>query len=446
MKCDLMKNDPKYFLIVTLNHKNISLQQLPQFTIPCEAIEPLLLKLAGNSSITEIVSLCTCNRTEFFATVESVKDAAHVIAEELSAITGISLEELRPTLDVIVDAEAVEHLFNLVSGLESMVVGDAQILGQVKAAYNQSNRLGITNKSLHTLFQKAFSIAKRVRNETGLGKGRLSISALAVESALEEVGSLHSSVVSVLGAGKMGALAARYLKKAGVKELRIANRSPEKSIALANEVSGIAYGLDELDRILVESDIVICATASQEPQITKAMMEFATQSQAKQRILIDIALPPDVDEAVKEVEGVTLINLEALRQQAQQNQEQRSEQYERAKEIVDEELDRIGPWPMPLHIDSLAAQLGRYADEIYKSELESLFEALPDLTSRQKEVIESKMKRISDRIILMPRRNLRQSQATRSCPNAYTCLSELFDLETGARSNPLVESTNPMKD
>ncbi|MDX9753656.1 MAG: glutamyl-tRNA reductase, partial [bacterium] len=265
----MFRNIPEHFLVVTLNHRTVSIDQLYQFSIPEEWMHDLLLAFQSAPSIKEVAGLCTCNRTEFYAAVHSVKDAAHAIVHILSERLGVSLESMRQGMDVIVDAEAVEHLFRLAAGLESMVVGDAQILGQVKAAYQFSESLNLAGKIFHHLFPKAFSMAKRVRHQTGLGKGRVSVSALAVECARQFFVSTDTLVATVVGAGKMGRLSAKYLCDAGCKEIRIVNRSVDKSLQLAQEVGGIAYNFDEIATALAGSQLVISSTAAKSPIITK---------------------------------------------------------------------------------------------------------------------------------------------------------------------------------
>lgn len=423
----------EHFIIVTLNHKTISLQELPQYGISCEKLGEYLQNLAAKPSIQELVGLTTCNRIEFYATTTSVKDAAHIIARRIAENAGCSFESLMDKFDVHVDGEAVDHLFQLVSGLDSMVVGDAQILGQVKAAFQQAVQLGLVKKSFNSLFQKAFSVAKRVRKETGFGKGRVSVSALAVEHAKTAFGSLHDKVATVVGAGKMGALAAKYLKDSGIKELRIVNRSLDRSLELADKVEAKVYGMDELERILAESDLVISSTAAEEFIITHELVENALSQRKKPLLLIDIALPLDIDPSISDLTGVSLTNLETLRKQAAVNLMGRQEQYERAKEIVECELDRLGPWPMPTHIDSLARQLGEYASQISEEEVSRLFDQLPDLTPRQREIIETQMVRLAERMVLAPRRNLRKRGKASICPDAFNCLKDLFDHDCGAR-------------
>ncbi len=431
-----MAGMPEHFIVITLNHKKLSLKDLPDFSFEPDELDLFMLHAASHPAIEEIAGLCTCNRTEFFASVRSVKDAAHAIVHDIAQHAGISLEDMRESLDVIVDASAVEHLFKLVAGLESMIIGDAQILGQVKQAYQHAGELGTCGRVFNQVFQRAFSVAKRIRRATGLGKGRLSISALAVEQAEKFFGSLVPVVATVIGAGKMGGLTAKYLKAAGVKELRIVNRSLERSLELANEAGGKVYGFDELDRVIAESDLVISATAAPDFLITKEMLENNANLRSRKKLFVDIALPADIEPAVTELEGIHLLDLDTLREAARENESQRLAQIETANEIIEDELDRLGPWPLPFHIDALAVELGRFADLIYQDELQNVMADMPELTPAQQEAIAARMKRLAERIILAPRRNIRKHKVIRTCPNASQCMAELFVPECGARVAP----------
>ncbi len=428
------ENLKQHFVILSLNHHSIPIKEIPKFSIPCNELDEFLQELGSEPSVEELVALSTCNRIEYFIITHSIKDAAHIISKRIANRAEYDLETLMEKIDVWVDAEAVEHLFNLVSGLDSMVVGDAQILGQVKSAYNHAQSLNLINKSFHTAFQRAFSVAKRVRKETGLGKGRLSISALAVETAQKHFVTLKDKVVTVIGAGKMGTLAVKYFKDAGVKELRIVNRSIERSFELAQQVDAKVYGLDEIDRVLTESDVVVSTTAATEYIITKEQVQRIQNKRKQPQLLIDISLPLDIDPAVGEIEGITFIDLETLRSQSSLNMALRYEAYERAQEIVDEELCRLGPWPLPFHVEALAKQLGHYAKSICHEEIEKLMDALPDLTPQQKEIIETQMVRVAERIVLPPRRNLRKRTHANHCTKAVQCLVDLFNEDCGART------------
>ncbi|MBN2325859.1 MAG: glutamyl-tRNA reductase [Candidatus Omnitrophica bacterium] len=433
----------QHFIVVTLNHKKLSLKNLPDFSFEQEELIDFLEKIHACESVAEIAGMCTCNRTEFFAVVHSVKDGAHAIVHEIAHHSSVSLEEIRESLDVLVDAQAIEHLFRLTAALESMVIGDAQILGQVKQAYNLAIEMDTADRIFHSLFPPAFKAAKRVRRETGLGKGRISISALAVDFCRHHFGDLTKITATVIGAGKMGALTAKYLKDAGVKELRITNRSLDRSLELAQQTGGRVYNFDEMEQIAASSDVVVSATAAPDFLITQSMLERNKSQRPNNQLFIDIALPPDIDPALSEIEGVTLIDLDALRETAQVNEKLRTRQIESALEIVQEEIEKLGPWPLPFHIDDIAVGLGQFAHLIYQDEMHNLWDDLPELSEAQRKAIQSRMKRLTERIILTPRRNLRQHKAIRRCPNASKCLAELFAAECGAREIPdpeMVES------
>ena len=423
----------EHLVVVSLNYKSFSLKSLSHFALPDEEMDCMLAELAASEHIEEIVGLKTCNRVEFIVASDAVEYARHLIINTLADYSCQSPDFIRSHSVLFTDHTAVEHLFHLVSSLDSMVTGDAQIFGQVKKAYHRAADRGMVKKNLHTLFQKAFSAAKEVRSQTGLGKGRISISALAVEYARTRL-NLSATTAVVIGAGKMGSLSAKYLKDAGVKELILVNRTPERCRQAGEELDAKVYSLDQLEAALKEADLVISSTSSEEPIITRAMMSRVVEANAKPRLLIDITLPEDVEASVAEIEGVTCVNLEAIRTLAQQNQSKRLAELERATSIVENHLRRLGPWPMPLHIDSIAYSLGTYADSICREETHSLFNALPELTEEQRSLIDAQMQRLAERIVLAPRRLLRHNGSNPVAPETVQILEEMFRRECGARS------------
>ncbi|MBZ0255179.1 glutamyl-tRNA reductase, partial [bacterium] len=427
-----------HLIVLSFNHQQLALPELRQYLFEQDELDQFLINLKKRCHIDDVVGLCTCNRVEIFIVTSSVREGMTAALQALAERNHIAVEDLFSILTVKVDSNAVTHLARLASGLESMVVGDGQILGQLKQAYQKANADNKAHRVTHILFQKAFSIAKRVRNETGLGKGRVSVSALAVEFAKEHFGSMHDIRAAVVGAGKMSSLAARYLFQAGVKELRIVNRTYETAQELAQQVNATVYGLDELDRALQGCDLVISGTAATEPVITPELFQSERLQGQAPRMAIDIALPPDIDPAVAEIEGVEVVSLEDLRACAEKNQAGRESELERAEDIVMDELKQLGPWPQPIQLDQIAKDLGDYADRIYQEELEGLCALVPDLTPEQQEVIAARMKRMAERIVLAPRRNMRRGETIKSCPEAVKCLAEVFREASGARSLPTV--------
>lgn len=383
----------------------------------------------------ESACLSTCNRLEFFLAAESLDTASDVLADSLAKVLSLTSDEIQRRWTSYADEDAVRHLFRLAAGLESMVPGDAQILGQVKQTFQEAQSAGTVGRVFNLLFQRAFAAAKKVRHQTGLGKGRLSISALAVECARERLGCLREAITVVIGAGKMGQLTAKYLRQAGAKEIRIVNRGIEAAQELAQSIGAKAYSLDNLTEALHDANLVISGTASPQPLITKELLgESGYASQGC--LLIDIALPPDIDPAVGHLDRVELIEMEYLRIRAQRNQRNRKAELERANAIVHEELNRLGPWPLPFHMDELAKRMGEYAAAIYQEEISQLFTTLPGLTPEQQATIDQRMKRMAERIVLAPRRNLRRNTTVRSCPEALQCISEIFLEPDDVRARP----------
>jgi len=335
---------------------------------------------------------------------------------------------------------AVRHLFQLVSGLESLVAGDAQILGQVKKAYQRAVEQGTVGKTLHTLFQKSFAVAKKVRSQTGLGKGRISISALAVDYVTQHIqNSKHIQDISalkitVIGAGKMGSLCIKYLSGQNWQEIHLINRTVEKCESYARDYGIRVSGFDKLEEVLTESDVVISATSSTEPVITKELFERVHQANSKTRMLVDIAVPQDIEEDIANMEYVTLTGLEELREVAAVHQTQRASAMQQAVEIINQELTALGSWPLPVYIDSVSVSIGEYANKVLEEEKSSLFDAAPDLTPEQKKLIEQKLQRIAERLVLAPRRILRESAPEKFTPETLQQLDEIFRSELPAVS------------
>lgn len=422
-----------HIAIVSLNHKSFSIHSLANFAITEDVLRALTDELSQEPSIHEIAGLRTCNRVEFVVSTPDPDEALDRIHQALARVYGGSAEYLREHSMCARDTGAVRHLFRLIAGLESMVIGDAQIFGQVKQSYQYAVERGHVKKNLHTLFQKAFAAAKEVRSQTGLGKGRISISALAVECAAARL-DLTRSRALVVGAGKMGSLAARYLRDAGAREIVIVNRTPGKCAALARETGAEVMGLCDLETALAGADVVISSTASTEPVITRAMMERAAAAAPKPRLLIDITLPADIEPEAGGAAGAELVTLDQLREVAEANQSKRLGELRRAEEIIEDNLNRMGVWPMVLQIDSIANNLGAYAETVCEEEIAQLLEMLPGLTPEQRALIGAKMNRLAERIILAPRRVLRKSNASKVCPSTMQCLEDLFRRECETRA------------
>lgn len=413
-------NDSTSIQVFSLNHTTRSLRELQSGSFTGEHLQAIRARLDAVCS--EICILSTCNRFELIAcSTQPELVAAHV----LECVESIGDGSLQSQIEVLENEHAVRHLFRMVCGLESVINGDAQILGQVKEAFQQACSQATVGRVFNLVFPRAFSTAKRVRHETGLGKGRLSISALAVEYARDYFSCMKETVAVVIGAGKMGQLSAKYLHAEGVKELRIVNRTTDNALALAQEIDAIVFPLEELEDILEDADLIVCGTASPDPIITRETLERA-RFVPRDQLFIDIALPADIDPRVGDIPGVSLVGMDILGGRARRNQSMREAEIRHAEEIVHEELGRLGPWPLPFHLDEVSKSLGVYASQVVEEEMGQLLASLGELDASQREAIQYRMKRLSDRIILAPRRNLRDNPILKTCPEARQCMLELF--------------------
>lgn len=429
-------------LTFTLNHKSCSLASLGKLSSAKHVIHEIVPSFIQEESILEVVPIATCNRLEFVMACTDADQAHHAVVKHLSNYLEHTYADIEGQSQFLVDNEAVVHLFHLVSGLESLVTGDAQILGQVKQSYNSAVEQRTVGKILHTLFQKSFAAAKKVRTQTGLGKGRVSISALAVDYLIRNVKDINTSSVAVIGAGKMGALCIKYLCDMPWKKVTLVNRTVEKCQPFADEFNIDIASLDQLDEVMAEADVVISATSADGFVIDVPRVQKANEADAKSRILIDIAMPPDIDPEIAGVEHATVVGLEDLRSIADENYAQRSAATEQAQEIIQHELDALGSWPLPIQIDTVTAMMGEYACNVLQEETAELFELLSTLSPVERDLISGKINRIAERLVLAPRRMLREAAANKLSPESVEVLDELF--RNGVQTNTKIETRSEL--
>lgn len=425
-------------LTFTLNHKSGSMQSLSKLSSVKHVIHEIVPSFIQEESIIEVVPITTCNRLEFVMACTNADEAHYAVVKHLSNYLEHTYADIEGQSQFLVDNEAVVHLFHLVSGLESLVTGDAQILGQVKQSYQSAVDNKTVGKILHTLFQKSFAAAKKVRTQTGLGKGRVSISALAVDYIIRHLKDLNNASVAVIGAGKMGALCIKYLCDLPLQKITLVNRTIEKCKSFADEYHVDTKSLDQLDEVITESDVIISATSAAGFLIESSQVQRANEIESKQRIFIDIAMPTDIDPEIAGIGSTTVIGLEELRIIADENHAQRAAATEQAQEIIQHELDVLGPWPLPIQIDAVTSMMGEYACHVLKEETADLFSVLSNLSPVERDLISGKINRIAERLVLAPRRMLREAAANKISSESVEVLDELF--RNGVHPNPHAET------
>jgi len=394
------------------------------------ALAGLKARLGGG----EAVILSTCNRAEIYTLAADGEAARHDVASFLSEFHELPLDRLEPHLYVRPDTEAVRHLFRVAAGLDSLIVGEPQILGQVKDAFAEATSAGTTGATLNKLFPHAFAVGKRVRTETGLGEGAVSVSYAAVSLARKIFGKLAGLNILLLGAGEMSKITAQHLMGAEAGYVAIASRTFANAEALAAElrsgggtVEAVPWDTALAD-LLARADIVITATGSTTPVVTRAGVERAFGQRKSPIFIIDIAVPRDVEPAVGDIEQVFLYNIDDLQTIVAENVARRAQQVVVAEDIVGEEVARFLAWLRSRETVPTVVALRQRFDAIRRAELERLEPKLATLTPEARQRVEEITRLIVEKLLIVPTEQLK-SVSEQQMAAAYTeALRQLFGL------------------
>ena len=353
---------------VGLSHKQVPIGVRERLAVPKAELAARLLRIRALPGVREAMLLSTCNRLEIFAEVEALSTADELI-RDLGDIAA-------PHARVSAGEEALLHLLRVAASLDSMVVGEAQIQGQLKDAAAAAQAQGVLGPHLSRAIARAMSAAKRVRTETAIARGAVSVSSVAVQMARKLLGDLAGKSVMVLGAGEMAQLAARDLKAESC-EILVANRNPQRADELARQVGGIAMSLSDLPALLERVDLGICSAGTQEPLVTRELVQHASRARRfRPLFLVDLALPRNVEPSVNDLENVYVYDLDDLERAAAQNRELRESEVGRAEEIVREELRAHLAATLERKAIPVLGQLRKHADAIARVEVERTLEAL----------------------------------------------------------------------
>lgn len=390
--------------------EGLALLGLSHKTAPVEVREKLAFENEGDLrealgvareryGLREVVLLSTCNRVEVYGVLEEPEGARGRLLGFLSASRGVPPETFSSMCYFGEGKEVVGHLFSVASSLDSMVLGEPQILGQLKEAYEVAVKAGTVGFLLHRLFQRAFFVAKRVRRETGIGDGAVSVSYVAVELAKKIFGDLGQRSVLLVGAGEMGELAAQYLRKAGAGRIAVANRTQARAEQLARRMGGEAIPLESLREALVRSDIVITSTGASTPILRKEDVAWALRRRKGAPLfIIDMAVPRDVDPAVNELGDAYLYDIDDLEAIALENAKERLREAEKARAIVEEEVRKFCWWYRSLEAAPTVTRLKAWAEELRRKEVEEALRGM-DLEEGEREKIEILTRRIVNKIL-----------------------------------------------
>ena len=417
-------------LALGVSHKTAPLELRERLSLPEGRAAGVLRELRTHSAVQEAVAISTCNRTELYLVTADPVDAENAALGILSRQSGLRPTELLGTIYSLRAAEAVEHLFAVTGGLDSMIVGEAEVQGQVKRAYELALVEGVTGPVSNRLFRDALAAGKRVRSETEVARTNVSVSSVAVQLAAGFLGDLAERRVLVIGAGENAELTARALTERGVHALFVANRRYERALSLAQRFGGRAVSFDDLPRELEGADIVVTSTGAPHQIIGREELEFVAASRmGRPLVLLDLAVPRDVDPGVRDCPGIALYDMDDLQRAVAANLSMREAEAEPARAIVREEVARFEEWLASLDVVPTISALRRRGDEIVDQVLRENESAWESLSDADRERLGVMARAVVNRLLHEPTLRLKGAAGD---PNSYryvNTLHELFGLE-----------------
>ncbi|HZC71504.1 MAG TPA: glutamyl-tRNA reductase [Jatrophihabitans sp.] len=427
-------------LVVGMSHRTAPVAVLERAAVPVDDVRKTLDELHRAEAISEVLLLSTCNRIEVYADVARFHPAVAEITMVLARHAGLAVSDLSDHLYVHFAEAAAEHMFTVASGLDSMVIGESQILGQLRSAYGLGSTLGSVGSVLHDLAQSALRVGKRVHSETGIDRAGASIVSVALDQADAVLGSLSGRRALVIGAGSMGALACATLRRRGVADIVVANRSPEHAERLASAIAGRAVPLSDLATEIAAADVVISCTGSTGLVVD---VEQVAPRAGRPLVVLDIALPRDVDPLVTERPGIAYVDLDALRVGGAMVSD---EEVAAASAIVAEELRDHLTQQQQLAVAPTVTALRARANQVIDAELARLDGRLPALEPTARREVADAVRRAVEKLLHAPTVRVKELAATPGGDQYAAALRELFDLDPAAAESVAAVRQPPPSD
>jgi glutamyl-tRNA reductase len=416
-------------VVIGLNHKTAPIYLRERLAFQGDRLEEALMKAGAFASVKENMILSTCNRVEIYAATRETEKAFFDLKDFLSQYHRVSLKEFDKTLYSFTGEEAVRHIFRVASSLDSMVVGEPQILGQIKEAYDIATHAKTSGLILHRLLHRAFHVAKRVRTETKIANSAVSVSSVAVELAKKIFESLERKTVLLIGAGEMCELAAQHLVSGGIEKVLVTNRTYERAATLAEQFKGEAIPFEEMATGLKRADIVISATDSSQYLLSRDQVAKVMRDRKQKPIFfIDIADPRDIEPRVEEIENAYLYNIDDLQKVAHDHIKDREKEAQKAEAIVQAEVALFVVWYRSLDVAPTIVALRKKFEEIRKKELEKTLSLHPDLSEKERRSLEALTSAIINKILHDPLTLLKKSDEEATADFYLDALRNLFQL------------------
>ncbi len=423
-------------VVVGLSHKTAPVDVREKLSFPEAVVQDALRSLSGYDGIRECIIVSTCNRVEIYASVLDTVYGVEQIKKFISDYHKLSPESLEHALYIHRDDQAVRHVFRVASSLDSMVVGEPQILGQLKDAFEIALKTKTTSTIMNKLMKKAISTAKRVRTETKIAESAVSISFAAVELAKKIFGDLEGKIAMLLGAGEMAELAARHLLNNGVKSIIVANRTFERGVELANEFRGSAVRFEDFPDEMIMADILICSTGAPHYVVKYDDVTQALKGRHHKPIfMIDISVPRNIDPSVNKIDDVYLYDIDDLQGVVNANIEGRAREAEKAEEIILQEVETYLNWERSLDAVPTIIDLREKVEETRTRELEKALSQMKGASEEHKRIVEALTKSIVNKIVHAPIVVLKQSASNQRSNEIFSFARRLFNLDKELKSH-----------
>ncbi|WP_079530427.1 glutamyl-tRNA reductase [Halobacillus hunanensis] len=419
-----------HILAVGLNYKTAPVEIRENLTFSDEHLTEAMQKLNSQKSVLENVIISTCNRTEIFAVVDQLHTGRYYVKQFLADWFNIDKEEFSSFLSIYEADGAMDHLMRVTSGLDSMVLGETQILGQVKQVFMKAQEANTTGTIFNQLFKQAVTMAKKAHKDTSIGDNAVSVSYAAVELARKIFGDLVHKHIVIIGAGKMGELAAKNLHGFGVRKVTVLNRTLSKAKVVAEQFNGQASTIDDLESVLMDADIVISSTGSTEYVLTHEQVEPILRTRkGKPLFFVDIAVPRDLDPRLEELESVFLYDIDDLQGIVDANLAVRKQAAEKIELMIEAEIVEFKEWLQTIGVIPVISALRAKALGIQSETMSSIERKMPELTEREKKVLRKHTKSIINQMLKDPILQAKELAAQPDAEASLRLFTQIFGIQ-----------------
>ncbi|RST76237.1 glutamyl-tRNA reductase [Siminovitchia acidinfaciens] len=436
-----------HIIVVGLNYQTAPVEVRERLAFAEGDLASAMTTLKNKKSILENIIVSTCNRTEVYAVVDQIHTGRYYIKEFLAEWFQIDQKDFSDHLFIHEHERAVEHLYKVTCGLDSMILGETQILGQIRDSFLLGQEKGTTGTVFNHLMRQAVTLAKRAHSETEIGANAVSVSYAAVELAKKVFGQLTDKHVLIIGAGKMSELAIKNLYSNGATKVTVVNRTFERAENLASQFNGQAKPLSELQCAVMEADIVISSTGSQEYVLTKDMMtQVEKMRRGRSLFLVDIAVPRDLDPGISEIESFFLYDIDDLEGIVQANLAERKNAAEEIMGMIEKEIVEFNEWLNMLGVVPVITALREKALSIQAQTMKSIERKIPDLTERERKVISKHTKSIINQMLKDPILQVKEFSGEANAAEKIAIFKQIFDLEVAVnQAEPVREKASAKK-